>query len=615
MSEPLEAFFERALVFLEETVRPFAERYPANAKHLLPEVGRSADPHLDRLIEGLAMLAGRIGHKLDSEFSELTDSLLQILYPHLGLIIPSMAIAQVKAPPGSDLRQGWTLEKGARIRSSAFGPNAESFQYTTGYPVTIWPIELKSASWEATPFDPYIVPPRGAVSMLRLRFACTDGFTWDDLPLDRLRLHLVGERQFTSELYESLFVRSLEVTFGPVETDGFSPLVRLNASECLSQVGFNLDEGLLPFPGESFVGYRLLMELLSFPQKFLFADLAGWQHLRGRGLGSQAEVIFFFNQTQPNLERALSARNFMLGCTPIVNVFEQSAEPIDYHHRQSEYRVVPSRRQPRSMEVYRLQSASTIDTDTGVIREILPFYASQFGSREKSQPYYHASRRLSVLEEVPGTETFVTVIDPEFHPSRPSNSVLDIRAWCTNRDHPFKHQQAGDRLTQASGGRASLELLHKPTSPLRPPLRHAGYWRLLGQNSLNHASLIDGSTGIRAIQEALSLCDFSGPTTQQLAAVNQQIITGIKSIRSRPIMAAVRTPGDHLGMCRGMEILIEFDEEKYMGTGVLLVASVLERFLALYAGINSFTKVIAKTSQAEGYLKIWKPRAGADCLP
>ncbi len=32
--------------------------------------------------------------------------------------------------------------------------------------------------------------------------------------------------------------------------------------------------------------------------------------------------------------------------------------------------------------------------------------------------------------------------------------------------------------------------------------------------------------------------------------------------------------------------MIEFDEEKYAGTGVYLFASVLERFLGLYCSVN-----------------------------
>ncbi|MBI1832099.1 MAG: type VI secretion system baseplate subunit TssF, partial [Planctomycetes bacterium] len=112
MSQPIEGFYERELQFLQETTRAFAERYPANAKHLVPERDAHVDPHLERLIEGLALLTGRVRHKLDSEFPELTASFLQILYPHLSLMIPSMAIAQAQCPARpADLKAGLRLEK------------------------------------------------------------------------------------------------------------------------------------------------------------------------------------------------------------------------------------------------------------------------------------------------------------------------------------------------------------------------------------------------------------------------------------------------------------------------------------------------------------------------
>jgi type VI secretion system protein ImpG len=64
------------------------------------------------------------------------------------------------------------------------------------------------------------------------------------------------------------------------------------------------------------------------------------------------------------------------------------------------------------------------------------------------------------------------------------------------------------------------------------------------------------------------------------------------------------------GVCRGMEVTIEFDEQKYVGTGVFLFASVLERFLGLYTTINAFTQLVATTTQGEGPLKTWPPRSG-----
>jgi type VI secretion system protein ImpG len=57
-----------------------------------------------------------------------------------------------------------------------------------------------------------------------------------------------------------------------------------------------------------------------------------------------------------------------------------------------------------------------------------------------------------------------------------------------------------------------------------------------------------------------------------------------------------------------VEIL--FDEEKYAGGGVYLFASVLERFLGMYASVNSFTTLVAKSTKRKDAVRAWPPRAG-----
>jgi type VI secretion system protein ImpG len=65
---------------------------------------------------------------------------------------------------------------------------------------------------------------------------------------------------------------------------------------------------------------------------------------------------------------------------------------------------------------------------------------------------------------------------------------------------------------------------------------------------------------------------------------------------------------------RGVETTIEFDEDQYVGGGVFLFASALERFLGLYTSVNSFNQLVARTKQREGELKRWTPRAGNQIL-
>jgi type VI secretion system protein ImpG len=126
--------------------------------------------------------------------------------------------------------------------------------------------------------------------------------------------------------------------------------------------------------------------------------------------------------------------------------------------------------------------------------------------------------------------------------------------------------------------------------------------------NLNHLSLTDPVEGKQALQEILRLYDFSDPQAgQQRAAVTRQVIEGILAVSSRRVVGRTGAPISS-GFSRGVEVKIEFDEQKYVGMGVFLFACVLERFLGLYASINSFSQLVATTRQGEGVLKKWPPR-------
>ena len=91
------------------------------------------------------------------------------------------------------------------------------------------------------------------------------------------------------------------------------------------------------------------------------------------------------------------------------------------------------------------------------------------------------------------------------------------------------------------------------------------------------------------------------------------MIDGILSVRSRRVVG--RVAGDvRAGFCRGVEVTLRFDEERFAGSGLFLFASVLERFLGLYCSVNSFSKLIVTTNQREGELRPWPPRAGETVL-
>jgi len=152
MSQEMFHYYERELTFIRQLAQDFARQYPAAAGRLLLEPNRSTDPHVERLIESFALLAGRVQHKIHDEFPELTDALLGVLYPHYLAPIPSMAIVQFELDPlRSQLPDGFPIPRHSLLHTHPVGNLPCKFR--TGYPVTLWPVELAESHFLLPPLS------------------------------------------------------------------------------------------------------------------------------------------------------------------------------------------------------------------------------------------------------------------------------------------------------------------------------------------------------------------------------------------------------------------------------------------------------------------------------
>src|SRR5215212_3052132 len=201
MIDELLHYYNGELAYLRELGAEFAQRYPKVAARLLLESDKCEDPHVERLLEGVAFLTARIRHKIDEEFPEVTDSLLGVIFPHFQRPLPSMSVVQfVPSREQAKLTTGHTIERGSRLNTRPVG--GVPCQFRTAYPVTLWPIEVEAARLDP---DRVVFPgkPPGAVALLQLTLRCT-GSTFSQLALDRLRFYLDGSGPLPYELYELL---------------------------------------------------------------------------------------------------------------------------------------------------------------------------------------------------------------------------------------------------------------------------------------------------------------------------------------------------------------------------------------------------------------------------
>src|SRR5262249_1680435 len=276
-------------------------------------------------------------------------------------------------------------------------------------------------------------PPDASKAALRLKLSIQGELPFAQLQMKELRFHLVGGLGLTPPLYELIHNHALQVVFRTPEAKQAPPII-LPAKDAIGAVGFQESEALLPYPRQAFPGYRLLTEFFAFPQKFLYFDLKGLDRIKAAGAQRQFEVIIFVDRTLPRLEQAVEANTFRLGCTPVVNLFEQTAEPISLNHLRTEYKVVPDVARRRGMEVYSIVSVSAAEPD-GTARESRPFHAFRHGGgREADQPLWYSTRRTGTGENDHGTDVYLRLVDRTFDPAKPADTVLVVRTTCTNRD-------------------------------------------------------------------------------------------------------------------------------------------------------------------------------------
>jgi type VI secretion system protein ImpG len=361
---------------------------------------------------------------------------------------------------------------------------------------------------------------------------------------------------------------------------------------------------MLPYSSRSFPGYLLLFEYFCFPEKFLFFDLNGLGKIKGLNFQDNLDIWIYLNRNaKSNL--VINEDTFCINTTPVINLFKRIAEPIRVEQRKTEYHVIPDIRRREATEVYSIDSviaSSASSPGKGV--EFRPFYSLMHHRDEEEgyggRAYWHIQRRPSGKKGDDGTEVFLSFADLNFKAVDPEAEILTVHTTCTNRDLPARlpfGDPAGDFDMEIAAPVARINSLIKPTPVRRSSLGGALQWRLISHLSLNYLSLVQG--GEEALREILRLYDFdNSPSTRQQ-------INGIVSLQSQYVTKRIGQ-----SFCRGVRVTIELDEDKFVGTGYYLFASILERFLGQYISVNSFSQLVAKTMQQKEVLKKWSPRSG-----
>ena len=617
VTDDLLLYYERELTYLRQMGAQFAARYPKVAARLQLEPTKCEDPHVERLLEGFAFLAARLHHKMDDDVPEISEALLGVLYPHFVRPVPSITLVEFETD-ATQLAGPVRVPQGSQLLSAS--ANGTRCRFATSYDVTLWPVSIGAAQW-TTPDRLELGRVTGAVGALRVELRCGPAARFDQLDLDSLRLHLAGDAAIADTLYELLCNNCVGIVardLNPNPAARRPPLAL--SSAVLRPVGFTDADAVLPHPRRSFSGYRLLQEYFAFPAKFLFLDVHGLGGLRDAGFGTEpgsgVELVFLVSaferaERRRALEAGVSAESVRLGCTPAVNLFSQTSEPIALTQRRIEYPVVADARRRLDVEVYSIDELFGVTPGRGEGRRIEPLYSYRHARGgaargREAETFWHAARRPTTWRTDEGTELHLSFADLAGRSVLPDAEVVTARVTCCNGNLPSRLQLGTDprgdfELPGGASGLTRVTCRVKPTPAVQPTLGKASLWRLVSVLSLNHLSLVE--EGKDALQEMLRLHNVGN------SEGGDRQIDGILAVRSGRAYARVAS-AHGLTFAHGRKVEIEFDEEQFPGGGAFLFASVLEQFLALYASINTFSQLEARTRQRRTLLRSWAPRAG-----
>ncbi|WP_420382733.1 type VI secretion system baseplate subunit TssF [Novosphingobium sp.] len=608
-------FYNEELAYLRESAREFGEEHEAVASRLGLKTPTDPDPYVERLLEGVAFLGARVQLKLADQYPEFTQHLLAAVQPHYLAPMPSICVAAFE-PKENDpaLATGHVMPRGTPLTAIAAQQGNAPVIFTTGHAVTLYPLKITEAEFlgsRAAVASFVATSNLRAECGLRLRFESTGGMALDTLDIDSVPIYLDGSEDIPGELYRQMIGETV-AAFARPAASASARAIELPMPE---QVGFADDEALLPPEQRSFRGYRLLAEFFACPERFLFVRLGGLRKAFAAAKGGPCDIVLLFSRAAPVLTGAVAPANFRLFATPAINLFEKQLGRVAVNATDHEFHVVPDRTRPLDFEVFRVLEIEAHLRDELHPRPVAPLYALGallydwrealfFAPRLTMRRLSTKAQRLMRRNDYIGTEMYIALTAPGNPERLDAIKELAIKALVTNRDLPSELTFRGAEHFSVPGGPVrGVTVLRSPTRP-RPPMGLAdGAWRVIAHLTPNYASLApeDGD-------DPSMLRDHLALYGRQDDAGMRRQIDGISAVSSRPVMR--RIPGrGQMAVARGSRIRLVLDEGSYHKGQLFLFSAVVERFLAEFTTINSFTETIVET-RGEGVVMQWPARIG-----
>ena len=575
MASKFSSFYRDQLSFLIQGGRAMAKAHPREADML---ANRSGDPDVERILEGLAYTAGKITEKQVRNLPELSQFIFDILFPNYLCPVPATAVVELDSPQWPEV-----VPRGTEIQSVSV--EGTPCRFRTVYDAEVGPLKIERVSWDLT----------GAGANLTMQFsgASTLAKTAPVLQ-DHIRMHLHGEPLVTTSLYHWLQTALDDVEI--VDSDG-AHLCEAKDRIRVVPLGLTDDEAMLPYPEGCFPGFRLIQEYFTLSQKFLFFDIEGiWSTLDGIAPPADSFGLRFRLKLESPGKLMVDRRHFRLGCTPVVNLFDHSADPIEFTPAKADYPVRPAG-PDRHYQVYRVTdvwgiSPSQARTHYPLISELemeVSGSCSQIHRRK-----YREEDQFTYISLSEGQEG-VTV----------DQRLLLIDLICSNGQLPLG-LRIGDINKPASPfEQVGCQNITAVTPPAPVPTGEELRQRLVSHLALTQLDL----ASLKGLHESIDLYNLHALEDEQAAWAHNLILEGLTEVDTREVQDR------HHGIpVRGQATVLDVGESSFASEGELyLFGCVINEFIALQTPLNWFSEFEISWGKTKSRY-LWPRRLGTRLL-
>ncbi|WP_194436117.1 type VI secretion system baseplate subunit TssF [Vibrio fluminensis] len=566
MSDQLLSYFERELASLRGALSEFSREYPEHAASMRLNQNEQEDPNIRRFIEAAALLNAKTEKRLDEQFPEILQDLINIVYPGYLQIIPSYTPFSLEL----DLEAATSsieLKKGAEL--AVTHDDVESM-FTFADDLNVEPFHIADISASTAPFNfPTPSTLRRSESAIQVRLKCNDpDISFSEMDIDHFDFYVRGFESSSRGLIDLLLLNTDAIALGSGEQQ-----LSISPKRLRSRIA-DADFNWLPTYDGHLTGFDILRDYFAYSDKAAFMRIDGLGEELKQFDCNEVTLTLFVYQLPVEYLSLFDPSVLLLNTVPALNLFRRRGEPLRYDFTKLSIPVIAD---AQDHDLYTVVSVETVSEvlSTGEV-PLTPIYESGYWSDsdapqwQSSQHWDHKGRRcLSLSVSYPQLTNEQEAV------------VLSTQLLLCNGRNPCLIPTSSEAESMASVALpGKFKVIKTPTAPLYPALDNQLTWRFLAILNANFATLVQTDEPTLALQDVLRLSCNAIQCPQAYA---------IKTVSYRHLVAPITISGQSI-FASGTEIEVIIDDE-VLGVDFAVFAQVLNAVFTQYCSFDRFVQL------------------------